>query len=79
MSCTLRLWDTLLAAEGPEPPAVDESLGFDDDFESVDIQPPETRIGRFTFIDFIAVALVKNVRVKLLESDGDFAECMESL
>ena len=79
LSCTLRLWDTLLAAEGPEPSAIDEAFGFDDEFESVDLPPPETRINRFTFIDFIAVALVKNIRMTIFDSDGDFAECMEAL
>ena len=81
LGCTMRLWDTLLAAEGPPPATTDEALGFSnlDDFEVMEVSAPEGRILRFSYIDFIGVALVKNVRMRILNSDGDFAECMESL
>lgn len=79
LGCTMRLWDTLLAAEGPPAPATDEALGFDQSFEMMEATAPESRVRRFSYIDFIGVALVKNVRMRILNSDGDFAECMESL
>ena len=81
LGCTMRLWDTLLAAEGPPPPQTDEALGFSgqDDFELMEVSAPESRINRFAYVDFVAVALVKNVRMRILNSESDFAECMESL
>ena len=77
LSCTMRLWDALLAAEGPS----DESSesGSSGGFDMANMPSPESRIARFSYIDFVAVALVKNVRLKILKSRGDFAECMESL
>lgn len=40
---------------------------------------PEERLRRFTYIDFVGVCLVKNIRSKIVQSEGDFAECMEGL
>ena len=47
----MRLWDSLLSAEGSDDNC------------------------RFKFIDFVAVALVQGVSVKILE-ENDFAGCM---
>ena len=59
----MRLWDSLLSAEGP----------------SEDSEVMEGKMMRFAYIDFIAVALVKNIRTQIIESRGDFAVCMEGL
>ena len=55
---SLRLWDTLLAAE--------------------DDLPGNSKVSRFSFINFVAVALVrqKSVRDTIIK-DNDFATCME--
>ena len=53
---SMRLWDSLLSAEG------EELKGN----------------CRFQFIDFVAVALVQGVSVKILE-ENDFAGCMQNL
>ena len=57
LSCTLRLWDTLISAEGPPNPTIDDSMFFDKPKQNSIEKAP-----RFQYIDYIAVALVKNVR-----------------
>lgn len=55
---SLRLWDTLLAAE--------------------DDLPGKSKVSRFSFINYVAVALVrqKSVRETIIK-ENDFATCME--
>ena len=62
----MRLWDTLLAAEGPSN---------DDDNPMMN---DEAKVKRFTYMDFIVVAAVINVREKVVEGN-DFATGMELL
>ena len=75
LASTIRLWDGLLAAEGPRI----EKDDFADEVESPAMPKPEDRLRRFTYIDFVGVCLVKNIRSRIIQSEGDFAECMESL
>ncbi len=74
MSCTLRLWDTLISAEGPPNPTVDDALQFEK-LKQTNIE----KAPRFQFIDYIAVALVQNVRQEIIDGEGEFSVCMESL
>jgi len=60
---TMRLWDTLLAAEGPND---DENPMIADDH----------RVKRFTYMDFVVCAAVMGVREKVIKGN-DFATGME--
>jgi len=62
---TMRLWDTLLAAEGPNE---DENPMISED----------ERVKRFAYIDFVVVAAVMGVRDKVVKGN-DFATGMETL
>lgn len=53
----MRLWDTLISAEGPPNPTIDDAMQF----EKLKLTNIE-KAPRFQFIDYIAVALVQNVR-----------------
>ena len=72
--CVLRLWDTLMSAEGPA--LTQEELliagGSPNNQEDFKIQ-------RFEFMDFVAVALVQRVRKQILDGQGDFANVMDAL
>ena len=72
--CVLRLWDTLTAAEGPALTSAElVSAG------AIPSNQEDFRIQRFEFIDYVAVALVLQVRKEILAGDGDFAIVMEQL
>ena len=77
---TIRLWDTLLAAE-KQPDSVGEDASVVDGIEENDFDLWEliTEVPRFCYINYVAVALTLNVREKIVLSNGDFAICMESL
>ena len=62
----MRLWDTLLAAEGPSIDGDNPMVSFMD-----------TKIKRFSYMDFVVVAAVSNIRDKVI--NGDFATGMETL
>lgn len=64
---TMRLWDTLLAAEGPA-----------DDGDNPMISADSKKVRRFAYLDFVVVAAVMNVRQKIVEGN-DFATGMETL
>jgi hypothetical protein len=60
--CVLRLWDTLAAAEGPALTSAElASAGASASNQE------DCKIQRFEFIDFVAVALVLNIRERILE------------
>lgn len=72
--CILRLWDTLIAAEGPALTSAEMlSAG------AIPNNQEDIKIQRFEFIDFVAVALVLRVRQKIIDGDGDFANVMDAL
>ena len=72
--CVLRLWDTLVAAEGPALTSAElVSAG------AVPSNQEDFKIQRFEFIDYVAVALVLRVRKEILEGEGDFANVMDAL
>lgn len=72
--CILRLWDTLIAAEGPALTSAEMlSAG------AIPSNQEDIKIQRFEFIDFVAVALVLRVRQKIIDGDGDFANVMDAL
>lgn len=72
--CVLRLWDTLVAAEGPALTTAElVSAG------AIPSNQEDFKIQRFEFIDYISVALVLRVRKGIIDSEGDFANIMDAL
>lgn len=72
--CILRLWDTLIAAEGPHLTP--------EDMMKAGIVPSnqdDFKLQRFEFIDFVSVALVLRVRERIINGEGDFANLMDAL
>lgn len=75
---TIRLWDTLLAAE-KQPESVNDDASVVNGTDDLDLWELITEVPRFCYINYVAVALTLNVREKIVLSNGDFAICMESL
>ncbi len=64
---TIRLWDTLLAAE-KQPDSVSEDASVVNEIgeNDVDLWELITEVPRFCYINYVAVALTLNVREKII-------------
>ena len=74
--CVLRLWDTLMAAEGPDTSQL-VNASMSQQFNPSNQE--NYKIKRFEFIDFVAVAMIQRRRPFIFSRVRDFANVMEAL